>query len=142
MRRGLGWRRTTSSVIAAHRLFTMHYTNCSTCVPSPSVFTPLLIVVIICTARWSTSDTREADTAARHDGFVGCPGRTAHRIASSGGVLMVWSRSVTVGAITTAQEIRAVGVAIIIIFEALVRARWRSKLLALVRWRYKTMALI
>jgi len=142
MRRGLGWRRTTSSVIAANSFVTMHYTTRSTYVPSPSVVTPLLIVVIIRTARWSTSDTREADTAARHDGFVGSPGRTAHRVASSGGVLMVRSRSAAVGAIMAAREVRAVGVAIIIVFEAFVRARRCRKLLALVCRRCKILALI
>ena len=124
MRRGLGWRRTTSSVIAANSVVTMHYTTRSTYVPSPSVVTPLLIVVIICTTRWSTSDTRKAYTDARHDGFMGCPGRTAHRIASSGGVLMVRSRSAAVGAIMAAREVRAVGVAIIVVFKVFMRARW------------------
>ena len=115
MRRGLDWRRTTSSVIAANSFVTMHYTTLSTYVPSPSVFTPLLIVVIICTTRWSTSDTRKAYTDARHDGFMGCPGRTAHRIASSDGVLMVQSWSAAVGDTMTARVFCAVGVAIIVV---------------------------
>jgi len=102
MRRGLGWHHTTRSVIAANSFVTMHYTSHSTYAPSLSVVTPLLIVVIIRTSRWSTSDTRETDTAARHDGLVGCLGRTTHRIASSGGVLMVRSRSAAVGAVMTA----------------------------------------
>ena len=93
MRRGLGWRRTTSSVIAANSVVTMHYTTRSTYVPSPSVVTPLLIVVIICTLRWSTSNTGTADTAVRHDGLMGCLGQIAHCVVLGSNVLVVWSRS-------------------------------------------------
>ena len=95
----MGWCHTISSVIATNRIVTIHYTTYSAYIMlSPSVVTPLLIVVIICTLRWSTSNTGTADTAIRHDGLMDCLGQTAHCVVSGSNVLVVWSRSCAVGA--------------------------------------------
>ena len=89
----MGWRHTISSVIATNRIVPMYYTTYSAYMLSPSVVTPLLIVVIIHTSRWSTSNTGTADTAIRHDGLMGCLGQIAHCVVLGSNVLVVWSRS-------------------------------------------------
>ena len=95
----MGWRNTISSAIAANRMLTIHCTTVDIHVPSPSVVTQLLIVVIIGTSRWSTTNTRTADAATWHDIIVRCLRRTAHRVVSGGSILVVHSQPHAVGAV-------------------------------------------